>query len=288
MQCYDDCAEVQSRRGKMDVGMMDKTENYTDAKRTAWNASAAAFEQTDFWQDMVAQLRTPGFSAFDDTMSATLREIGVEGRRAVQIACNNGRELLSLPTFGAVPGLGIDISDDFLTQARKLAEIAGLDCEFLRADIYDLPTDVPRGFDLGLITIGVVNWMPDISGFFRAVASLLAQDAVLVIYETHPVLEMFDPESDDPYTPDESYFRKEPHVEEETIAYLGAESTKGPPLYWFVHTMGDIINACIAAGLTIERLTEHAHSNREELYDKYEGQDAQLPMCFTLVARKTG
>ena len=49
-----------------------------------------------------------------------------------------------------------------------------------------------------------------------------------------------------------------------------------------------LFTAAIEAGLTLERLTEHPHSNREAEYDIYEGHDAQLPMSFTLVARKGG
>jgi hypothetical protein len=31
---------------------------------------------------------------------------------------------------------------------------------------------------------------------------------------------------------------------------------------------------------------EYAHSNREEVYDCYLNQQAQMPMCFSLVASK--
>jgi len=39
--------------------------------------------------------------------------------------------------------------------------------------------------------------------------------------------------------------------------------------------------------LAISHFKEYPHSNREELYDRYEQQSAQLPMCFTWVAVKT-
>ena len=46
------------------------------------------------------------------------------------------------------------------------------------------------------------------------------------------------------------------------------------------------MTGCIAAGLRIERLEEFPHSNREAEYDIYEARPAQLPMCYTLIARK--
>jgi hypothetical protein len=50
--------------------------------------------------------------------------------------------------------------------------------------------------------------------------------------------------------------------------------------------MGEILTACTHAGLILERLTEHPHSNREVEYDQYERHEPQLPLSFTLVARK--
>jgi len=38
--------------------------------------------------------------------------------------------------------------------------------------------------------------------------------------------------------------------------------------------------------LQISHFKEYPHSNREELYDRYQQQAAQLPLCFTLMAVK--
>lgn len=263
-----------------------KTKDVTAANRKAWNASAPAFEAGSDWAAMLAEAAKPGFSVLDNTLTHALEALSPQGRRAVQIGCNNGRELLSLAALGAKPTLGIDVSEAFVDQAQRLATAAGSDCQFARADIYDLPADLPTGFDLGLITIGVLNWMPDLPRFFEIVAGLMTPGAPLVIYETHPFLEVFDPEAEDPYLPAFSYFRKEPFVETGTFTYDGSDRLEAPASYWFVHTIGEIVTACAQAGLTIERLEEYPHSNREADYDLYRNRAAQMPMCFLLVARK--
>ncbi|WP_299847911.1 bifunctional 2-polyprenyl-6-hydroxyphenol methylase/3-demethylubiquinol 3-O-methyltransferase UbiG [uncultured Roseovarius sp.] len=266
---------------------MKKLTEITASNRDAWDASAAAFEDRAEWHDMIRSLKEGGFSTFDQTMTQTLQDIGIAGRRAVQIGCNNGRELLSLPSLGAIPVLGIDVSEAFLAQARTLADLAGSECQFLCSDIYDLPDDMPGDFELGLITIGVLNWMPDLVRFFEIVAGLLSANASLVIYESHPVMEMFDPDAKDPFNPFRSYFDKTPMTWSETITYDGTPGKPGPTSYWFTHGLGEIVTACSKAGLVIERLSEYAHSNREVDYDIYEGRTAQIPMSFTLVARKS-
>jgi hypothetical protein len=48
--------------------------------------------------------------------------------------------------------------------------------------------------------------------------------------------------------------------------------------------MGEIIASCIEAGLRIRQLTEYPHSNRDADCEVYVAQEAQLPLCYRLVA----
>lgn len=256
------------------------------ANRAAWDLSARHHRGNADWQRLVAGFADPGFSCFDATATEALEAIGLAGRSCVQIGCNNGRECLSLKALGAGRVLGIDQSVAFLDQARELADVAGREVEFLCADIHALPDGLGR-FDLALITIGVLNWMPDLSKFFNVVAGLIAPGGVLVIYETHPFLEMFDPEAADPFSPTISYFPDGPDVAAETIVYDGsAPEGEAQVSYWFAHRMGQVISAVAGAGLRIERLQEHPHCNREVAYEQYENRAAQLPLCYVLTARK--
>lgn len=139
-------------------------------------------------------------------------------------------------------------------------------------------------YDLVLITIGVLNWMPDLQRFFQVVRGLMNPSALLVVYETHPVLEMFNPHSATPLVPETSYFDKTPVRIDEQITYDGSHGGDGETGYWFIHTLGEIVTACAQSGLRVQRLEEHPHSNRETDYAIYEDQPAQMPLCYTLVA----
>lgn len=267
---------------------MDKSDlhHITKANRAAWDASAPHHGLGQDWASLLAAAGQPGFSTFDPCLSATLRSLDIAGKTAVQIGCNNGRELLSLVQFGARPALGIDQSSGFLEQAALLAHTARSDCRLLCADIYDLPANTPRNHDLAFITIGVLNWMPDLPQFFDIIAGLLAPGGQLLIYETHPILDMYDPGSKTPLAPVRSYFQTEPQVFDDLITYDGSDAGKGVRSYWFGHPLGAIVTAIAQAGLRVEQLTEHPHSNREVDYDQYQHQTAQLPLSYTLIARK--
>lgn len=266
--------------------MTDRTiSTMTSANKAAWESSAHLHRSGDGWLRLIEAAGSPSFSVLDDTLSSLLVKYKIAGRRAVQIGCNNARELISLASLGGIPALGIDQSSGFLAQGRELADAAGLDLKLLEADIYDLPMDIER-FDLVLITIGVLSWMPDVVEFFKIAAGLMKDEAVLVVYETHPFLEVFDPKSEAPHTPAFSYFATEPQVLTQAITYDGEDHGAVEPSYWFIHPLGKIVTACIQAGLKLQELTEYPHSIREPEYDIYAGQAAQVPMSYSLVAVK--
>lgn len=175
------------------------------SNREAWNDSARHHKDSSEWQALLKGVEHADFSCLDDTLTALLTQTGIDGKDVVQLGCNNGRESLSLFAMGAHSVVGVDQSEAFLGQARELASRSPHAPQFIEADIHHLPAGLQERFDLALITIGVLNWMPDIGEFFRHVARTLKPGGALVVYETHPFLEMFDPEAADPFRPASSY-----------------------------------------------------------------------------------
>ncbi|MFJ4348267.1 class I SAM-dependent methyltransferase [Pseudomonas sp. NPDC089401] len=256
------------------------------SNRDAWNASADHHRRSASWRELIEAVPHKDFSCLDATLTEVLQQVGVTGKSVVQMGCNNGREAISLFALGALEVVGVDQSCEFLKQARELAERSAYLPEFVEADIHALPASLDARFDVALITIGVLNWMPDLAVFFRHVARTLKPGGALVIYETHPFLELLDPEADDPWRVHGSYFQTEPVVELGAIVYEGKGEPSGQPSYWHIHRLGDVLTGIINAGLQLRAFTEYPHSNREDLYDVYVQGVAQIPMCYTLLAEK--
>lgn len=257
------------------------------SNRNAWNASAEQHRNSSTWQTLVASVDQPGFSCLDATLTGVLQKIGVGGKSILQLGCNNGRESLSLFALGARSVTGVDQSSAFLEQARELAARSPYSPHFVEADIHALPSSLNERFDLVLITIGVLGWMPDMKAFFGHAARTLKPGGKLVIYETHPFLEMLDPESADPWRIDCSYFQSEPFVDDRAIVYEGQGEATGAVSYWHIHRLGDILTGIVSAGFELKDFTEYPHSNREDIYDVYEEGEVQVPMCYTLLAVKS-
>ena len=152
---------------------MPTKETAIASNREAWNDSARHHRDNPEWPALLSAVERNDFSCLDTTLHTLLEQVGVAGKDLVQVGCNNGRESLSLFALGARSVVGIDQSAAFLDQARELGARSPHPAQFIEADIHLLPTELHEQFDLALITIGVLNWMPDIGEFFRHVARIL-------------------------------------------------------------------------------------------------------------------
>ncbi|GAA4590185.1 SAM-dependent methyltransferase [Actinoplanes octamycinicus] len=220
----------------------------------------------------------------------------VAGRRAVHLQCHIGTDTLSLSRLGARM-TGLDFSGESLKQARRLAELAGADIEYVQSDVYAARDVLDGDFDLVFTGIGALGWLPDIKRWARTVASLLAPGGRLFLREGHPVLWACDYDrTDGVIALGEPYFEQaEPQIYDEPGTYVDTD-------HQFVHTvthewnhgLGEIVTAVLEAGLTLTGLVEHqsvpwnALPGRMRQLDNGEWQLAErperLPHTYTLQA----
>ncbi len=258
---------------------------YTEANRIAWN-EVTPYHLKAKREWLYESFGKPGFSCLDSVITAKIREIGIEGKDVAQLACNNGRELISLKNLGSRRAVGFDISDAAIDEARKLAQHAGVDCEFVRADIYELPKEFYSSFDLVYISIGALAWMPDLKAFFAIAASLLRKGGALLIYEMHPFLNMFDVENqNDPLRIAESYFRSDPLIDYTSLDYYGNTQYKASVQYNFCHTISDLMSGVVNNGLRLKLFEEYDH-DISVCWEYLQNEKIKLPLSYILAAEK--
>ena len=260
---------------------------YTSANRKAWNEAAPVHDDNRLTQ-VLTVTRQSGYHYLSAAAAEILKQVGFEGKAVAHLCCNNGRELLSIRNSGAGHCVGFDIADNFVEQARQLARSSGIDCEFVRTDVYEIPHRYDGQFDIVYISVGTLGWMPDIKEFFRVAVRLLRKDGWVVVYEMHPILDMFDSvETSDPPVLHYSYFRAKPFVEDNGLDYRGQTPYKTSPSYWFHHKLSDILDACLAAGLSIRSFQEYDH-DITNVYTRYGQMQVRLPLSFSLITRNDG
>lgn len=262
-------------------------EEIVAANRGAWDEAAERHRAHEQFAALLKGFATPGFSVLDETLTGRLQSLGLAGKAVAQLCCNNARELLSVKNLGAQRVTGFDFSAAFLDQARELAAAGNIEAEFVQTEIAGIPASFDQRFDVALVTIGVLSWMPDLAEFFAIARRILQPHGTLVIYEQHPLLNMYDSlDRRRPPVPEESYFRTEPLRLDDGLDYWNEESYEAQPCYWHCHKTSDIVMALLRAGFTLEDFEELPH-NVGDFY-AFENLPQQLPLSYILVGRRTG
>lgn len=277
-----------------------------EANRRSWNEATAAHNSHK--GDQAAFFRAGGSTLFPEE-AELLGEIG--GASLLHLQCNAGQDTLSLALRGARV-TGVDISDEAVDFAKRLAADAGIAAEFERADVFDwlrAAALAGRRFDVVFSSYGVLSWLSDLWAWARGIADVLAPGGRFVLVEFHPVLGMFDErlELRHPYSsagaPIEFAEGIGDYVADSGDGLLPGETERGVegfrnphPTYEFAWGLGDVVQALIDAELSIHTLREWPFSNGWKPFDRMQplpGRRWRLPdgvpafpLMFGLVARK--
>lgn len=241
------------------------------------------------------------------------REVGdLRGKSLIHLQCHFGLDTLALARRGAQV-TGLDFSGKAVAAARDLAREAGIDARFVEGNLYDAPSLIAERFDRAYVSWGAINWLPDIRGWARVVATMLKPGGELYLLEGHPFALTLDQlgeatigadgaigQSDPtaPLRPAFPYFRSagEPLVFDTAETYTGDGGTlANTRTHEFVHGIADILTALIEAGLAITMFHEHDAcawamwpllvEDADGMYRLPEGA-ANLPLSFSVKARK--
>ncbi|MDQ6910943.1 MAG: class I SAM-dependent methyltransferase, partial [Actinomycetota bacterium] len=232
---------------------MNWAEQWREVNRALWDERVPIHVEGAFYD-------VAGFLAGGSRLLPfELEEVGpVAGMTLVHPQCHFGLDTLSWARAGAQV-TGLDFSPPALAAAREIAADAGLEAEFVQADVYDAAAALAgRVFDVVYTGRGAINWLPDIERWAETMASLVAPGGRFYVSEFHPFTEMF---GDHQLTVERSYFERGPWLWDEpgTYADLAAKTTHTRTVEW-VHGIGDVVSALARTGLVIELLHEHDYT----------------------------
>lgn len=274
--------------------------------RLSWNKATRAHNSHK--HDQAGFVRGGGSTLFPEEIEL----LGdIRGLSLVHLQCNAGQDTLSLAQLGAVV-TGVDISDEAIAFACKLAEDAGIPGTFLRMDVYDWlqqAAESDQRFDIAFCSYGALCWLSDLSLWARGVAAVLKPGGRFVCVDFHPVLMIFE---DDwtlryPYFGDGNAQTWTDGIGDYVAASGGALAPSGyldgvrdfrnpHPSHEFQWAISDIITSLLDAGLTIHAFREYPYSNGAKLYQHMQETPGRrmippegipsLPLMFGIVARK--
>jgi 2-polyprenyl-3-methyl-5-hydroxy-6-metoxy-1,4-benzoquinol methylase len=267
---------------------------YFDANKELWDGFAKLhYEQESEGYNVKSFLE--GQSTLK---SYELKEVGnVKDKTLLHLQCHFGLDTLSWAREGAKV-TGVDISSEGIRLAKLLAQKANLEANFIESNIYDLPKILNEQYDVVYTSIGVLCWLNDLKEWGKIIANLLKPGGFFYIAEIHPFSMVFDNETKD-IKDLQVYFDyfHDPKPLEFTAdgSYASTKKMEPKKEYEWAHSMSDVINSLIEAGLRIEFLNEYPFTVWQHFSFSERGSDgfyylknqkAEIPLLFTLKAVK--
>lgn len=266
---------------------------YIEANRRRWDQLTLEHATSDFYD-------LAGFKAGKDRLrSIELSELDdVAGKKLLHLQCHFGMDTLAWARRGAVV-TGVDFSPNAISLAQSLREELEIPARFYCADVYDLPAVLADEFDIVFTSYGVLHGLPDLRRWGEVIAHFLKPDGIFYIVEDHPFFRVFRPKPEGEFKAERSYFYSpEPQRVEATGSYATGDKGIANVSYVWDHSLGDVINALVEAGLQIEFLHEFPYAARAKFPFMQQGEDGwwrlpphqhgTIPFLFSLQARKPG
>ncbi len=267
---------------------------HLETNRAWWNEKVSLHAESGFYN-------VKGFKAGKLTlMDLEREELGdVAGKSLLHLQCHFGLDTLSWARLGAQV-TGVDFSPEAIALACSLREEVGVEANFVCSDIHELPGLLSGRFDIVFTSYGVLCWLSDLARWAEVIAHYLEPHGTFYIAEIHPFASVFydrcDAEKLEVHYP---YFHDtEPMRFENQGSYAsgGAAGTRHV-MYEWAHSLGDVVNALISAGLQIEFLHEFPYACYRMFpflepdgggWWRLNAKHGCIPMTFSLKAHSGG
>lgn len=196
----------------------------------------------------------------------------IRGRRIIVPQFGDGLVMLACARRGATV-TGVDFSTQQVENARRAAELCGVNVNLVEADWQNLPKSVPKDhFDLVVTECGIFNWIQRLNAWMKNAHRVLKNGGTLIVSDFHP-FSIITESKRGKTTVKKSYFDQSP-----TFFRDQRFSSSGPTIQ-FLWKLSDILNSAIQAGFRVSRL--------EEFYVEEPRATKLIPNNYLLVAQKS-
>jgi ubiquinone/menaquinone biosynthesis C-methylase UbiE len=260
--------------------------DYLNINRKLWNDKTSVHYQSDFYD-------VKSFIKGKDSLNPIEIELlgDISGKSILHLQCHFGMDSISLARRGGMV-TGIDLSDQSIKQAKDLNERSGTKVDFILSDVYSLPQNLNKQFDIIFTSYGTVGWLPDMDKWAGVIQHFLKPGGKFIMVEFHPVVWIFDDNFKEIIY---KYSDIDPIIEDLEGTYTNREADiKNRSVSWN-HGLGTVLNALLKKGLTIDSFQEYDYSpyncfnNTIEVDEgKYQikGLEGKIPMLYSLTIRK--
>lgn len=265
---------------------MKKEDDYLAINKKAWNDKTEIHVNSEFYN-------MPAFIAGETSLkSIELGLLGdISGKKILHLQCHFGQDTISFSRMGA-EATGVDFSEKAIEAARELSVKTEAYTRFICSDVYNLHEQLNEQFDIVFTSYGTIGWLPDLEKWAWTVSKFLKPGGTFVFAEFHPVVWMFDPAFEKiAYR----YFKSDAIIETELGTYADVTAPVEYEMITWNHSLSEVVNSLIEAGLEIELLNEYDYSpyncfrNTKEFEPgkfRIAHLDNNIPMVYSIKATK--
>ena len=263
---------------------MENYEQYFRANQLLWNQRTVVHRDSSFYD-------LAGFKKGGSCLTPIeLNEMGdVNGKKLLHLQCHFGMDTLDWARRGAQV-TGVDLSDKAIDEAKTLAEELKLTAAFICCNVYDLEKYLHGQFDIVFTSYGVVGWLPDLDKWAALIARYLKPGGIFYLAEFHPVVWMFD----DDFTHIKYFYdNHELIITENQGTYTDRNAAIQGKEYSWNHSLSEVINALVKAGLQLQSFNEYMYSpypcfgnmvETEKGHWQIKGMEGKIPMVYSIRA----
>ena len=219
------------------------------------------------------------------------KELGrlLRGRHVIHLQCSHGLDAIGLLNAGAASVLGIDISEEMITQAKaKASAVEVQDIEFIRCDVLDAPEALNGTADLIYTGRGSLPWILDLGRWAETIRRLLRPGGRVYVFEGHPLADLWDRSANRlEMRPGVSYFdetvREAKGFPAGVIRRLAGKG--GPTMRERHWRPGQVIDSLLVEGLRLESFREHPTLFWDQFPLWLEELRRRLPNSYSILAK---
>lgn len=227
-----------------------------------------------------------------------IAELGdVNGKSLLHLQCHFGMDTLSWARLGANV-TGIDFAEKSIDLAMELSDELGIPARFIRSNIYDLSEVLEEEFNIVFTSYGVLCWLPDLKGWAETIHRHLTPGGTFYIVESHPFADILDDKDREGFHIKYPYFTggESIYCTDEPGTYTDSDiEIVNKDHYYWQHTMQDVLNSLLDAGLEIDYLHEfpfgffERHPSMKKGTDglwRFENDAISFPLTFSIKAKR--
>jgi SAM-dependent methyltransferase len=260
--------------------------DYLKINKDSWNKRTAHHVESEFYDVKSFLAGSTSLNSIELELLGELKDKSI-----LHLQCHFGQDSISLSRLGAEV-VGVDLSNEAIETANKLAKETNAKAQFICCDIYDLPKHLDQEFDIVFTSYGTIGWLPDLDKWAAVISKFLKPNGKFVFVEFHPVVWMFD---DNFEKVGYNYFNTGPIVETETGTYADRSADLNQEYVCWNHSMSEVVSSLIQNQLTINSFEEYDYSPYDCFQHTVEFEPRKfrikhlgnkIPMVYSVVAEK--